>query len=184
MELAREDRPFTPDDFWALAASGALDDVHVELIDGRLVPMPPQGPMHRRLVDDLAKQLNAAIGAAGHVSTHSPFQVGGRIYEGDVLLLGGEPRDYQDRELAAGDPWLVIEVSRTSYTYDRNTKLGDYAGAGVAVYWIIDVARRQIEVFADPDPDSADYRSHTTVTTGSLAIPNTTATLDAAALFA
>ena len=50
------------------------------------------------------------------------------------------------RALCGGDALLVIEIARTSRPIDRR-KAGIYAGAGVPVYWLVDLAARQVEVF-------------------------------------
>jgi Uma2 family endonuclease len=59
-------------------------------------------------------------------------------------------RDYSNRRPEPQDVLLVIEVSDSSLSYDRKTKAALYAEAGIADYWIVNVAARRVEVFRDP----------------------------------
>jgi Uma2 family endonuclease len=45
---------------------------------------------------------------------------------------------------------LVIEVADSSLAFDRTVKASLYASAGVADYWIINLAQRQCEVHRKP----------------------------------
>ena len=63
------------------------------------------------------------------------------------------------------DTFLVVEVSDATLAFDRSDKGRVYAGAGIAVYWVVNVADRQVEVYTDPvaPPGTAPhYRTRTT----------------------
>jgi Uma2 family endonuclease len=62
---------------------------------------------------------------------------------------------------------LVVEVSDTTLDADLTEKAEAYATAGIADYWVLDVAGRELHVFRDPVPLPAGlgataYRQHTT----------------------
>jgi len=67
-----------------------------------------------------------------------------------VLLRPPEARYWQ---LKAGpaDALLVVEVSDTSYRFDRQVKVPIYARAGIPEVWIVDLTREVVEVFREPD---------------------------------
>ena len=44
-----------------------------------------------------------------------------------------------------------MEVADSSYRYDRQTKLPEYAAAGVPEYWIVNTGERQLEVYTQPE---------------------------------
>lgn len=67
-----------------------------------------------------------------------------------LVLLTRRP---QGRLPGPGDVALVIEVSDTTLSYDRNVKLPRYAAAGVPEVWIFDLEEGRIEVYCDPSPD-------------------------------
>ena len=71
-------------------------------------------------------------------------------------------RDYSAARPTAEDVLLVIEVAETSLAYDTGQKAELYAAAGIADYWVVDVAGRAIEVRRDPA--GGRYRSLKTFT--------------------
>ena len=71
---------------------------------------------------------------------------------------------------------LVVEVSETTLSYDRNTKGSLYAAAGITDYWIVNVVGRQVEVYRDPVPDPTTlfgfrYQSRTILDPGDVVSP-------------
>jgi Uma2 family endonuclease len=69
-----------------------------------------------------------------------------------VCVVAGGPRDY----LAAHPAWpvLVVEVAESSLAFDRRDKGSIYARAGLADYWIVNLAERVLEVRRDPGPET------------------------------
>ncbi len=58
-EPAPTRRPFTVDEYCAMAEAGILsEDERVELIDGEIIIMPPIGEPHEHGTDWLNRQLN------------------------------------------------------------------------------------------------------------------------------
>lgn len=78
---------------------------------------------------------------------------------------------------------LLVEVAETSLAVDRGVKLGVYAEAGLADYWIVNLIDQQIEVYRNPAgreyQDSFIVRGDSSVS--SLALP--AATLQPSRLF-
>ena len=48
---------------------------------------------------------------------------------------------------------MVVEVSDTTLSYDRNVKLPLYARAGISEAWVIDLEARNVEVHSGPAPN-------------------------------
>lgn len=48
-------------------------------------------------------------------------------------------------------PFILIEISVTTYKHDSGIKLRRYAAAGVQDYWIVNVAEHRVEVYRDPE---------------------------------
>jgi Uma2 family endonuclease len=69
--------------------------------------------------------------------------------EPDLVVVKGQPLDYQHRHPVGVETLLVVEVARTSQAVDRR-KAEIYAAAGVPVYWLVDLTERRIEVFSQP----------------------------------
>ena len=54
------------------------------------------------------------------------------------------------RDPEAAECCLIVEVAESSLEWDRTTKRDVYAAAGIPVYWILDLAGRQLELYSDP----------------------------------
>ncbi len=54
----------------------------------------------------------------------------------------------------------MVEVANSSLAHDRSTKKRVYAAAGIPVYWLVDLSKRQFEVYTDPSgpAERPDYR--------------------------
>lgn len=126
------------------------DDDRVQLIDGELIVMNPQGPVHATTTVRLRRALEAAFGAGFHVRDHSP--VAGTldsIPEPDIAVVRGEPDAFAARHPGVAEVCLVVEVADSSLRLDRR-KASIYAAVGYPAYWIVDVDARRIEVHTAP----------------------------------
>ncbi len=71
-----------------------------------------------------------------------------------------EASDFGESHPGPSDVALVAEVTDSSLPRDRIVKKRVYAAAGIAVYWVVNLVDRQIEVYTDctnppPEPDYA-----------------------------
>src|SRR5437868_3260205 len=136
-------RRFTVDEVHRMLEDGILhEDEPVELLDGELVVVSPQGPAHASLLAGLNPRLAQAYAGPAHVRAHLPLDL--RPYnlpEPDLAVISGDPQDYRDHHPRAGEVWLVVEIARTSQELDRKKAI-IYAAAGIPVYWLIDLAQR------------------------------------------
>ena len=124
-----------------MVASGALDGEPVELVDGLLVHVTPQGADHAALVQRLT--VHFAV-RADLLRVQMPLAVPGGRPEPDVALT--ETVTSREHPHTAA---LVVEVAVTSREDDL-IKLPGYAHAGVATVWLVDVNGRVVHVFTDP----------------------------------
>lgn len=117
------------------------DDLRYEVVDGRLVVTPPPGQRHQRVGADLMAQLLREAPAAWRVYYMFALPMGtdGRVPDlavvrSDADLAG--PRPYPVGPEAFG---LVVEVvSPSSRKTDRFAKPGEYAEAGVPLFWRVE----------------------------------------------
>lgn len=149
-------RRFTVDEVSRMVEQGILgEDEPVELLEGELLLVSPPDPEHAATIAALARSLSDAYQEKAHVRPQVPLDA--RPYslpEPDVAVVEGQPRDYRKRHPRGAEALLVIEVARTRQARAigrRKTRI--YAAAGVRVYWLIDLAERQVEVFGGPRPD-------------------------------
>lgn len=165
------------DEWDALVAAGLLDDQQVELLDGRKVVMPPEGPEHTTVMDLIADRLqgtaeeSALIVRVGHPIALSDVDEP----EPDVAVVAGPRERYRHEHPVPADTHLVVEVSRSSRRKDLSLKVARYAAAGIPEYWVVDLAAERTVVHRDPAKDG--YRSITDVPfdqpVTALALPDT-----------
>jgi Uma2 family endonuclease len=148
----------SPELYDRLVASGLLAGEPVELVDGLLVHVTPQGAEHHVLVRRLIRAFSAR-GDMLHVQL--PLAVPGGRPEPDLALtsddatLGGPPHRAQ----------LVVEVCVTSWQDDR-AKLPSYAAAEVPAVWLVNVRERAVHVLERPNPERRRFGSERVLRAG------------------
>jgi Uma2 family endonuclease len=151
--LESSTRLFTPDEVLKMVAAGVLaEDEPLELIEGRLVVVRPQGPPHSFTVGTLADRLRRLYEPSATAREEKPLQLTDGLPEPDVAVVRGLPAEYARRHPRANDVILLVEVAVTSHEIDR-AKTRGYARDGVPVVWLLDVPGRRLEVHRDPQPD-------------------------------
>lgn len=144
-------RKFTADEVERMVEAGILaGDERVELLEGELVLVSPQGTRHAALVSELDRLLAGVYEGSAHVRVQVPIDAGPRSRpEPDLAVARGRPLDYVERHPGRRDLWLVVEVAVTTIAEARR-KLPIYARVGVPVVWVLDVRRRRLEVHKGP----------------------------------
>ncbi len=118
-----------------------------ELIDGELVFMPPQGPLHSTIKDRLRRRLDRAYGEIRFVKDQVPLRCDAHsVPEPDISVSRAE---FLDRHPLGSETVLVVEVAFSSGQIDHE-KAAIYASAGVPVYWLVNLPERRIEVHEQP----------------------------------
>jgi Uma2 family endonuclease len=153
---------FTVDQVHRMLETGILPDAApVELIEGVLVHKDradagdgtlSHGKRHRLVVKNLIR-LERRLPAHVHLLVQLPVTLTSMSEpEPDAAIVRGAPGDYADRNPGPSDLLVVIEVSDSSFAYDRTTKLQLYAQAAIATYWILNARDGRLEVYTEPLP--------------------------------
>lgn len=160
LDLGEVLRPIEVVEYHRMIEAGILRaEERVELIEGMIVTMPRCAPAHALAIEVLNRALVRAAADDLRVRPQLPLTVAPRSEpEPDLAVVRG---GYGDRHPQTA--LLVIEVAGTSARIDRGAKLAVYARAAIPEYWIVDVARREVEVLREPDAAAAEYRVRTTL---------------------
>lgn len=151
-------RRWTRAEYYRLGEVGFFEDERVELLDGEIWTLPPQKTPHFSAVEATAEILGNSFGVGYTVRRQGPMTLDdGTEPEPDVLIVPGSRLDYEDHHPAPSEVRLLVEVSDSTLTKDRGRKAGDYARAGIADYWIVNLANRHLEVHRDPGPLPGGY---------------------------
>lgn len=143
----------TVEQYHHMTASGALSELgSVELAQGVLLDKASCNPRHASGVRRSRRAVEPLLPAGYFYDSEQAVTLPDGEPEPDGAVLRGDIDDYADRHPGPADIAMVIEVADSTLARDRGAKLQSYAAAGIAVYWIVNLVDRQVEVYADPDP--------------------------------
>ena len=153
-------------------------DGRIELVNGKVVEMPPAGPVHGLLDSRLFLPL------AQHVKEHALGEVfinTGFILRRSPDLVRGPDEAFVAAERIAASPmpergfWemvpdLVVEIVSPDDTAKALAeKVADYQAAGVRLAWFVYPARREVRIYRPGRPE--EVISHEGVLDGEDVVP-------------
>ena len=151
-------RRFTVAEYHLMLDAGVLhEDDRVELLEGAIVEMSPQGEKHMRVITRLTRAFARQLGDEFQVRPQGPLTLGDSEPEPDLAIVRSE--DAVSAEEHPRRAVLAVEVATSSLVPDRTVKSRIYARAGILEYWLVDVGGRCVEIRRGPDQDTARYRS-------------------------
>ena len=120
----------------------------VELIEGEIIHMAPMSIQHRAVVEKLHAALKSALSGRAHINARRVCRLSNITEMQPDLVVMKPGREYHSAKLLGDhDALLVIEVSDTTFVYDRDVKLPLYAAHGVPEVWIVDLESRCVHFF-------------------------------------
>jgi Uma2 family endonuclease len=157
-------RRWTVAEYHKMIESGLLmEGEPVELLEGYLVEKHVRNPPHESSLRRMTNRLPGRLPGGWFLQVQGAVSFPDSEPEPDGAALRGSDTDYDGRIPVAADIGVVIEVSDSSLQFDRCDKGRIYAREGIPVYWVVNVADRQVEVYTDPDPaaNPPAYRTRT-----------------------
>ncbi len=150
VKLAR--RRLKASEYYRMFEVGILTEQDkVELINGEIIEMSLSGSLHAAVIDRinflLQKLRDRVI-----IRVQNPINLSQySMPEPDISVLKLKDDFYSRSHPAAADIYLLIEVSDSSYPYDKQVKLPAYAQAGIPEYWIVNLEKKEIEAYHTPE---------------------------------
>ena len=153
MQIEATKKLFNVDEYDRMAAAGILGpEDRVELIDGEIFQVSPQGVRHARCVMFANNAFVLAFARRVIVSVQAPLRLSNYTEpEPDIFLLKPREDYYRDKRVTAEDAMLVVEVADATLRYDRDVKVPRYATASIPEVWIEDLHGEQLLVYRDPE---------------------------------
>jgi Uma2 family endonuclease len=155
---------FTVEDHHHLIETGILEGRPVELLQGLIVEMSPEDPIHVNRIDEIAEWFRRRIVESVRVQEAHPITLSDSEPEPDVALVVNQ--NYPDHHPYPEDIFLIIEVAHSSLGKDLNEKVAAYARAGITEYWLVDLLNGR--VIAMRQPQGGGYQSTQELTTGEI----------------
>lgn len=149
-------REFTLAEFRWLVSQGFFGQERLELLDGCLVEKPAADPIHESTLQRATKRFFRLVPAGWEVRVQMAYTLIKSEPLPDLAVVREVPDEYASRHPGPDDTALLVEVSNTSLEYDREDKGRVYAQGGVAVYWVVDVNGKTVEVYEQPSGPTAD----------------------------
>ena len=147
----------------AVEAGAFEPDAKLELIDGHLQAMTPEGSRHAAVMDIVAHHLQRVFGSDFYVRIQHPLAVADYSEpQPDIAVVRGAAHDYLDAHPTTAA--LIVEISNESLDHDRTVKQRLYARCGITEYWILALPEARLEVYREPAEDG--YRTVTTHASG------------------
>jgi Uma2 family endonuclease len=160
---------WTIEDYHQMIETGLLVDRNVELLNGEIVEMPPEGMDHAQGSTDSRDMFYDKLRGRALIRDAKPITLPDQASEPEPDLAIVEPR----REVYGTQHhpypeniFLLVEYSYATLAKDKEIKRKLYAKAGILEYWIVNLVDRQVIVHRDPQ--DGDYRSVQTLTSGSI----------------
>lgn len=111
--------------------------------------MTPQGSRHATAIRLAEDTLRSIFGAGFDIRVQLPLALDlDSEPEPDLAVVTGFPRDYRDAHPQTAV--LIVEVTDTTLSYDRERKARLYAKAGIPEYWIINLLEGHVEIYRHP----------------------------------
>jgi Uma2 family endonuclease len=145
---------WTREEFYELAEQGYFRGKRVQLIDGEIFEMAPQGHPHAKAITMLTRWATTHFPSPALVRIQMPLNASAKSDpEPDVAIVPDPSWASSDHPESA---ILVIEVADSSLRLDRR-KIAIYAGCGAAEFWLVNLPESQVEVYREPVAPARRY---------------------------
>lgn len=153
---------FTVDEYYRMAEAGIfMEDDPVELIEGEIIEMSPEGGPHAACISKQQALFDARLAGRAITRVQHPIHLGDDSEpEPDLALVRPREDWYAGGHPRVEDVFLAIEVAHSTLAFDRNRKVPHYGRNGIPESWLWDIPSQCLHVYRDPGPEG-----YTTVTT-------------------
>ena len=138
------------DDYHQMIESGLLAERSLELINGEIIEMSPEGVSHSFYCRGTAKYLRLLLGNRAEVSeAHAITLPNDSEPEPDIAIVRTPDTLYQTRHPFPEDIFWLIEIANSTLAKDLGVKRELYAQAGIPEYWVMNLQTSELVIFRD-----------------------------------
>lgn len=158
---------WTVHDYHRLIDAGILDDRQVELLNGEIVEMSPEGIPHANRSTKAANYLRQLLGNRVEVREGKPITLSNESEpEPDISIVEPLEDEYDKHHPYPANVFWLIEFSNSSLEKDLEVKRKTYAAKSIQEYWVVNLREMKLVVFRSPD--NGDYQERTTLIQGTI----------------
>ena len=159
------------EDYHQIIESGVLEGKSVELLEGEIITMSPEKPIHSSRIDAVADYLRNLLRGIAKVREAHPITLDTSEPEPDIAIVQFNDNNYSDRHPDPQDIYWLVEVSNKTLTKDLEEKSVIYARNGISEYWVIDLVNNKLWILTQPQANSYLNRREATGNIQPLAFP-------------
>ncbi|ACK65898.1 protein of unknown function DUF820 [Rippkaea orientalis PCC 8801] len=141
------------DKWHELVDSGVLEGQKVELLEGDIVEMSPEGIEHSFTNESIVIYLRNKLSGLAHVREGHPITLDNSEPEPDIAIVRLPLANYRTHHPYAEDIYWLIEVSQRTLKKDLEEKVMTYARNGISEYWVIDLKNKKLIIHTQPSQD-------------------------------
>ncbi len=134
-----------------LIDKGILTDEPVQLLEGDIVTLSPEGVDHIYTTDNLADYLRGVLRERAKISEAHPITLDDSEPEPDIAILRLPKSIYKHRKPLASDVYWLIEIANTTLERDLGIKARIYARNNIPEYWVVDLKNKRLVVHTQPE---------------------------------
>ena len=109
-------------DYYRMIESGILSDRSVELLDGNIIEMSAEGPLHSAMIDNVAEYLRALLRGIARIREAHPITLLNSEPEPDIAIVRLTDNNYAERHPGVKDIYWLIEIANTTLGQDLSIK--------------------------------------------------------------
>ena len=156
---------WTIDEYHSMIEVGLLDNRRVELLKGKIIEMSPEGEAHAYFSSEAEDNLRSLLGDRATIRSGKPITLPDNSEpEPDIAIVQRLGREYLAHHPYPENIFWLIEYSNSSLEKDLNVKTKIYAAVGIQEYWVVNLKKRQLIVFRDPE--ETEYATKYTLNNG------------------
>jgi Uma2 family endonuclease len=145
---------------WSLEAwhdlvdSGVLAGQRVELLEGEIIEMSPEGIPHSYTQQSVSDYLRELFHGQAYIRDAHPITLDNSEPEPDIAIVRLPQTIYARHHPYPEDIYWLIEVSHETLAKDLEQKTITYARNGIPEYWVIDIKNNKLIVHTQPQASS------------------------------
>ena len=167
-----------------LVESGVLAGKRVELLEGEIIEVSPEGIPHRNTNHKVVKYLRNLLDRVAEVYESHPITLDNSEPEPDIAIVRLPESIYDTHHPYPQDIYWLVEISNRTLNRDLENKSVTYARNGISEYWVVDLQNNKLIVHTNPKNDSyTQVLEYKTGAVSPLAFPQITIALDRLLLY-
>ncbi len=133
-----------------LVDTGVLEGKPVELLEGDIVEMSPEGIEHSYTNQYVSDYLRDLLKGKAYIRDAHPITLDNSEPEPDIAVVQLPETIYRNHHPYPQDIYWLIEVSNRTLDKDLEQKIITYDRNAIPEYWVIDLKNKKLIVHTQP----------------------------------